>query len=398
MAVNQSHTENRRGAIIPYGESVLQHCHDVDLSFPQHPEGSNLFSGKRRGTLFLTSYRVIFVTSQSVSDPLCSFMMPFDLMSNCTVEQPVFDSNYIKGTIRAAPDGGWDGQATFKLAFRRGGAIKFSQMLMNAASAAARGAALRSVNYWFGSPGLFVVTGQGGVLCNQEMPCPVVVYGPQPVRYGAPPAGYGAPPGGYGAPPAEYGAPPAGYGAPPAGYGAPPAGYGAPPGGYGAPPEGYGAPPMGYGAPPPVYEALPAGNRAPPPVYEAQPAYRWDPQSCSCPACWTRGFSSFHLVSSGPFTIFRDVNPEDSHPAKRRHETERLLTAFRMKSTLLIFTCTRILSCSLVFKALCSLAAPVTLRLRDPAERNSVQTLNCMASAFLPTAFGSSFETAQKFL
>lgn len=26
-------------------------------------------------------------------------------MSNCTIEQPVFASNYIKGTIRAAPDG-----------------------------------------------------------------------------------------------------------------------------------------------------------------------------------------------------------------------------------------------------------------------------------------------------
>ncbi|KAF6122583.1 WBP2 N-terminal like [Phyllostomus discolor] len=281
MAINQSHTENRRGAIVPYGESVLQHCHDVDLSFPQHPQGSNLLSGKRRGTLFLTSYRVIFVTSQPVSDPLCSFMMPFDLMSNCTVEQPVFDCNYIKGTIRAAPDGGWDGQATFKLAFRRGGAIKFSQMLMSAASAAARGTPLRSINYWFGSPGLFVVAGQGGALCNQEMPCPaypVVVYGPQPVRYGAPPGGYGAPPGGYGAPPAGYGAPPEGYGAPPERSEAPPMGYGAPPpvyealpAGNRAPPPVYEAQPVAYGAPPPVYEAQPVAYGAPPPVYEAQP-------------------------------------------------------------------------------------------------------------------------------
>ncbi|KAM5336252.1 postacrosomal sheath WW domain-binding protein [Glossophaga mutica] len=170
MAVNQNHTENRRGAIIPYGESVLQHCHNVDLSFPQQPEGSHLFGGTKRGTLFLTSYRVIFVTSHSVSDPLFSFMMPFDLMSNCSLEQPVFAANYIRGTIQAAPDGGWDGQATFKLAFRKGGAIRFSQLLMNAASAAARGAPLRSVNYWFGSPGLFVVPGPGGVVCSQEMP------------------------------------------------------------------------------------------------------------------------------------------------------------------------------------------------------------------------------------
>ncbi|XP_036924357.1 postacrosomal sheath WW domain-binding protein [Sturnira hondurensis] len=257
MAVNQSHTENRRGAIIPYGESVLQHCRDVDLSFPQQPEGSNLFGGTKRGTLFLTSYRVIFVTSHSVSDPLFSFMMPFDLMSNCTVEQPVFAANYIRGTIRAAPDGGWNGQATFKLAFRKGGAIKFSQLLMNAASAAAQGAPLRSINYWFGSPGLFVVTGQGSVMCSQEMPCPaypVVVYGPQPVRYGAPLGAYGAPPMGHGAPPMGYGAPPAGYAALPVGYGAPPPGYEALPVGYGAPPAGYGIPPAEYGTPPATNE------------------------------------------------------------------------------------------------------------------------------------------------
>ncbi|XP_049482417.1 postacrosomal sheath WW domain-binding protein isoform X4 [Panthera uncia] len=135
MAVNQSHTENRRGAFIPSSDSVLMQSQDVDLSFPQQPERSSLFSGTKRGTLFLTSYRVIFVTSHLVSDPMFSFMMPFDLMSNCTVEQPVFAANYIKGTIQAAPDGGWEGQATFKLAFRKGGAIEFAQLMVKAASA-----------------------------------------------------------------------------------------------------------------------------------------------------------------------------------------------------------------------------------------------------------------------
>ncbi|XP_074182576.1 postacrosomal sheath WW domain-binding protein [Rhinolophus sinicus] len=173
MAVNQSHTENRHGAVIPYGESVLKQCQDVELSFLQQPEGSNFFRGTKRGTLFLTSQRVIFVTSHSVSDPMFSFMMPFDLMSNCTIEQPVFSPNYIKGNIQAAPDGGWEGQATFKLAFRKGGAVKFAQLMMHAASAAARGVPLRSVNYWLGAPALYFITGQGSMLCNQERPCPV---------------------------------------------------------------------------------------------------------------------------------------------------------------------------------------------------------------------------------
>ncbi|XP_038406297.1 postacrosomal sheath WW domain-binding protein isoform X2 [Canis lupus familiaris] len=172
MAVNQSHTENRHGAIIPFGESVLTQCQDVDLSFPRQPEGCSLFNGTKRGTLFLTSYRVIFVTSHAVNDPMFSFMMPFELMSNCTIEQPVFAANFIKGIIQAAPDGGWEGQATFKLSFRKGGAIEFAQLMMKAASAAARGVPLGSVNYWFSTPGLYVITGQGGVMCTPQMPCP----------------------------------------------------------------------------------------------------------------------------------------------------------------------------------------------------------------------------------
>ncbi|XP_030882944.1 postacrosomal sheath WW domain-binding protein [Leptonychotes weddellii] len=194
MAVNQSHTENRRGAIIPFGESILAQCQDVELSFLQQPEGSSLFSGTKKGTLFLTSYRVIFVTSHTVNDSMSSFMMPFDLMSNCTIEQPVFTSNFIKGIIQAAPDGGWDGQATFKLAFRKGGAIEFAQLMMKAASAAARGVPLGSVNYWFSTPGLYVVTGQGAMMCSQQMPCPAYPF----VVCGAPQAGYGTPQVGYG--------------------------------------------------------------------------------------------------------------------------------------------------------------------------------------------------------
>ncbi|XP_031512099.1 postacrosomal sheath WW domain-binding protein isoform X4 [Papio anubis] len=219
MAVNQSHTENRRGVLIPNGESLLKQSPNVELSFPRQSEGSNVFSGTKTGTLFLTSYRVIFITSRSINDPMLSFMMPFDLITNLTVEQPVFAANFIKGTIQAAPYGGWEGQATFKLVFRNGGAIEFAQLMVKAASSV--------------------------------------------IAYGAPPAGYGAPPPGYGAP-AGYGAPPPGYGAPPAGYGAQPAGNEGPPVGYRTSPAGYGAPPLGYEAPSAGNEGLPAGYRASP--------------------------------------------------------------------------------------------------------------------------------------
>ncbi|XP_027450404.2 postacrosomal sheath WW domain-binding protein isoform X1 [Zalophus californianus] len=268
MAVNQSHTENRRGAIIPFGESVLTQCQDVELSFLQQPEGSSLFSGTKRGTLFLTSYRVIFVTSHTVNDSMFSFMMPFHLMSNCTIEQPVFTSNFIKGIIQAAPDGGWEGQATFKLAFRKGGAIEFAQLMMKAASAAARGVPLGSVNYWFSTPGLYVFTGQGGMMCSQQMPCPAypfVVYGPPQAGYRTPQVGYGHLQAGYGPSPGVCGTPQVGYRPPQAGYGSPPVGYRPPPGVCGTPPAGYGPLPAGN-------ETPPAANEAPPPGYEVPPA------------------------------------------------------------------------------------------------------------------------------
>ncbi|XP_017365793.1 postacrosomal sheath WW domain-binding protein [Cebus imitator] len=271
MAVNQNHTQNRRGAVIPNGESLLKQSPNVELSFPQQSEGSSVFSGTKTGTLFLTSYRVIFITSHSINDPMLSFMMPFDLITNLTVEQPVFAANFIKGSIRAAPDGGWEGQATFKLVFRNGGAIEFAQLMVKAASAAARGFPLRTLNDWFNSTRIYVITGEGNV-CTPQMPCSVIVYGAPPPGYGAPPAGYEAPPPGYVALPAGYEALPAGYEAPPPGYRAPSAVvYGAPPPRYGAPPAGnedprvgYRASPAGYGATPPEYRAAPAGSGARP--------------------------------------------------------------------------------------------------------------------------------------
>ncbi|XP_038936233.1 postacrosomal sheath WW domain-binding protein isoform X3 [Rattus norvegicus] len=188
--------------------SVLKKCSDVDLSFPQPRPGSNLFSGTKRGTVFLTSYRVIFVTSRSDNDPMLSFMMPFHLMNNCTIEQPIFGANYIKGTIQAAPDGGWEGSATFKIVFRKGGAIDFAQLMAKAASAAAQGVPLRVASFWMGPLGIYVITGERNI------------YAPQAYQaaYGAPHAGYGVPPAGYGVPPAGYGVPPAGYGVLPAGH------------------------------------------------------------------------------------------------------------------------------------------------------------------------------------
>jgi len=50
------------------------------------------------------------------------------------LEQPVFGSNYIKGKVRAQPNGNWVGEAKFKLIFKKGGAIDFGQAMLKAAS------------------------------------------------------------------------------------------------------------------------------------------------------------------------------------------------------------------------------------------------------------------------
>ncbi|GAB1299650.1 Postacrosomal sheath WW domain-binding protein [Apodemus speciosus] len=304
---------------------LLKKCSYVDLSFPQSPPGSNLFSGTKRGALFLTSYRVIFVTSRSDNDPMLSFMMPFHLMNNCTVEQPIFGANYIKGTIQAAPDGGWEGSATFKIVFRKGGAINFAQLMAKAASAAGSHGDISSMETSFSviTPACVKLTHKtsqswepvvrhlhdqpktAGLQCHilhawipglgmkskrirvqdgwsaQGVPLRVAsfwmgplgiyvitgdrsMYAPQAFQ-----VAYGAPPAGYGVPPAGYGAPPAGYGVPPAGYGAPPAGYVAPPPRYEVLPPGYGA--VRYGSPPPLYVATPMGYGVPPPGYGPPP-------------------------------------------------------------------------------------------------------------------------------
>lgn len=38
-------------------------------------------------------------------DPMQSFMMPFYLMKDCEIKQPVFGANYIKGSVKAEAGG-----------------------------------------------------------------------------------------------------------------------------------------------------------------------------------------------------------------------------------------------------------------------------------------------------
>uniref|UniRef100_A0A672S6Y4 WW domain binding protein 2 n=1 Tax=Sinocyclocheilus grahami TaxID=75366 RepID=A0A672S6Y4_SINGR len=127
-----------------FSYSVLMSYENVELLFSDAERLPEAFRKSKKGSIYLTPYRAIFLTKGK--DPLQSFMMPFYLMKGCEVKQPVLGANYIKGTISAEPGGGWEGSATFKLIFVAGGAIEFGQCMLQVAAQASRGQPV-TVNY-----------------------------------------------------------------------------------------------------------------------------------------------------------------------------------------------------------------------------------------------------------
>ncbi len=95
-------------------------------------QDNGLFKGKKTGKIYLTTHRMIF-NSKSSQDPMQSFSLPFVCLTDVEVEQPAFGANYIKGKVRAQPDGNYIGEAKFKLLFKAGGAIEFAQSALKAA-------------------------------------------------------------------------------------------------------------------------------------------------------------------------------------------------------------------------------------------------------------------------
>uniref|UniRef100_V9LGY0 WBP2 N-terminal like n=1 Tax=Callorhinchus milii TaxID=7868 RepID=V9LGY0_CALMI len=130
MALNRNHSQGG-GVVVNDAECILKECKDVELSFSDMTAKSDYFKGTKKGFLYLTPYRMIFLCRGK--DPMQSFMMPFYLVKGCSIEQPVFSANYIKGSIAAEAGGGWEGQASFKLVFNSGGAIEFGQLMFKVA-------------------------------------------------------------------------------------------------------------------------------------------------------------------------------------------------------------------------------------------------------------------------
>lgn len=131
MSLNTAHASG--GVLIHAGECILLYCDQVTIEF--HGQEANVFRGTKTGKLYLTTHRLIFNNKDS-RDPMMSFSFPFCTLSEVELEQPVFGANYIKGKVRAQPNGNWVGEAKFKILFKKGGAIDFGQAMLKAAQMA----------------------------------------------------------------------------------------------------------------------------------------------------------------------------------------------------------------------------------------------------------------------
>lgn len=223
MALNRNHSQNG-GVLVNNGESVLRECKNVELSFSDVTCKTDILKGTKKGTVYLTPYRMLFV-SNNTKDCLGSVMFPYYLMKGCSIEQPVFAANYIKGTLHAEPEGGWEGQAGFKMSFPSGGAIELGQHLFKLATNASRAPPAQNGGASFGYPAPGAMNG----------------YGPPPMPMGYP----------YAPPPQQNGFHP---------------GPAPPPGNMGYPYPAAGVYPSApaYMAPPPPYPGLPQNWAAPP--------------------------------------------------------------------------------------------------------------------------------------
>lgn len=166
MSLNSAHANN--GVLLHAGEGILLFCDNVIMSF-SGPRGA-AFSGEKNGRLYLTTHRMVF-NNKKMNDEMKSFSFPFVALRDVELEQPVFGANYIKGKVLAQPNGGFEGEAKFKLRFKSGGAIDFGTAMLKAAQMASR-------NY------------------VQDAPPPYSP--PTGAWYAAPPPAYSADPQGYG--------------------------------------------------------------------------------------------------------------------------------------------------------------------------------------------------------
>ncbi|KAL4715878.1 hypothetical protein ACJJTC_014610 [Scirpophaga incertulas] len=132
MSLNTAHADN--GVLIHAGEVIILFSDNVTVEF--YGNDTPEFKGSKIGRMYLTTHRMIY--NSKSTDALRSFSFPFVALQDVTVEQPMFSANFIKGKVRAQPNGNFIGEVKFKLTFKSGGAIEFGQAMLKAAHLASR--------------------------------------------------------------------------------------------------------------------------------------------------------------------------------------------------------------------------------------------------------------------
>lgn len=127
MALNKS-----QGLQLFQGEITAQHHKDVEVTFKHVKYPCEHLKGSKTGQLYLTNFRVLFVNGKK-NDMLQTFSMPFKLIKDFEIKQPMFGANYLEGKILAEDGGGWQGSAKFEIVFKAGGAIEVGQSLVKLA-------------------------------------------------------------------------------------------------------------------------------------------------------------------------------------------------------------------------------------------------------------------------
>ncbi|XP_016402903.1 WW domain-binding protein 2-like [Sinocyclocheilus rhinocerous] len=70
MTLNRNHHPNG-GVLIQAGESILRECKNVELSFSDVTPKNDLFKGTKKGSVYLTQYRVTITHPNTDSSITC---------------------------------------------------------------------------------------------------------------------------------------------------------------------------------------------------------------------------------------------------------------------------------------------------------------------------------------
>ncbi|PAV63658.1 hypothetical protein WR25_07778 [Diploscapter pachys] len=135
MSVNTANTPDGRGVLLFNGEVIVIYTQGVVMTIGK--SNNQGLEGRRNGTIYLTSHRIIFMPDEEEANWVRSFEMPFNTMQDVHLDQPIFGANYLRGIALAMPGSLLSGEIPWRMTFNKGGCIDFGHALLQAVERAA---------------------------------------------------------------------------------------------------------------------------------------------------------------------------------------------------------------------------------------------------------------------